>query len=92
MENTPVRGTFNRLFEGERQNVIKCINQDYESNRDEKFNTIQLIVRGNQTIEESVHEYISEEKLDGKNQYQTEKYGKQDALKFIRFKNLPPVL
>lgn len=92
MQNTPVQGTFNRLFEGEAQNVIKCINVEYESTRDDKFNTIQLRVRGNNTIEDSVRQYIIEEKLDGQNQYQTDDFGKQDALKFIRFKKLPPVL
>jgi ubiquitin carboxyl-terminal hydrolase 7 len=67
MQNTPVQGTFNRLFEGHMQNVIKCINVDYESCRDDTFNTIQLRVRGNATIEESVKQYIQEERLDGQN-------------------------
>lgn len=30
--------------------------------------------------------------LSGPNQYETESYGKQDAKKFVRFKQLPPVL
>ena len=40
MENTEVQGTYAKLFEGKLQNVIKCINIDYESKRDEKFLTL----------------------------------------------------
>ena len=58
------------------------------------FNTLQLSVKGNQTIEESIKQYVEAENLDGDNQYDTEtpQYGKQDARKFIRFKEFPPVL
>ena len=35
---------------------------------------------------------MSEEKLDGENQFETPKHGKQDAVKFIRFKKMPPIL
>ena len=54
MEDTDVHGTYSKLFEGKLQNVIKCEKVDYESVRDEKFNTLQLSVKGNRTIEESV--------------------------------------
>tara|TARA_B110000285_G_C15006309_1_gene554044 strand:- start:75 stop:383 length:309 start_codon:yes stop_codon:yes gene_type:complete len=58
------------------------------------FNTLQLSVKGNQTIEESIKQYVEAENLDGDNQYDTEtpQHGKQDARKFIRFKEFPPVL
>lgn len=51
MEQTSVRGTYNRLFEGLIENVISCVNVNYESTRQEKFATIQLNVKGNETIE-----------------------------------------
>lgn len=35
---------------------------------------------------------MAEEKLDGTDQYETTKHGKQDAVKFIRFKKMPPIL
>ena len=56
------------------------------------FNTLQLSVKGNHTIEDSIRQYVASENLDGDNKYETDKYGKQDAKKFIRFKELPPVL
>lgn len=84
--------TYAKLFEGVIQNVIKCIHVNYESCRDEPFNTLQLTLQGNCTIEDSIRDYISEELLEGDNKYQTENYGTQEAKKFIRFKKLPPIL
>ena len=92
MQDTDVNGTYSKLFEGKLQNVIKCEKVDYESVRDEKFNTLQLSVKGNKTIEDSVKQYIASEVLDGDNMYETENDGKQPAKKFIRFKKIPPVL
>ncbi len=92
MQDTDINGTYSRLFEGELQNVIKCEKVNYESVRDEKFYTLQLNVKGNQTIEQSVQQYIAPEILDGDNMYETQNDGKQPARKFIRFKKIPPVL
>lgn len=92
MKGTEVAGTYNRLFQGESQTVIKCVKVDFESTRTETFATISLNVKGNSTIEQSVREYVAAEDLTGDNQYDTEEHGKQDAKKFIRFKKLPPVL
>ena len=60
--------------------------QNFKGFDEEKFNSLQLDVQGNQTIEECIRKYISEERLDGENQYETEQFGKQDARKFIRIK------
>jgi hypothetical protein len=40
MENTEVQGTYKNLFEGKLENVIKCINVEFESTREEVFNTL----------------------------------------------------
>ena len=79
-----VKETCANLFYGIQENVIKCINVKYESRREEKFHSIQLVVTNNLNIENSLREYLAAEKMDGDNQYETEKYGKQDARKFIR--------
>ena len=92
MENTEVEGTYKSLFEGKYQSVIKCLNVDYESTKDDFFTTINLSVKGNNTIEDSIRQYIASENLDGDNKYDTQIYGKQDARKFVRFIELPPVL
>lgn len=58
MRNTPVSGTYNKLFEGELENVIECININYESTRKETFNCLTLTLGGNDqqkiTIEDSL--------------------------------------
>ena len=81
------------MFEGTLENVIKCINVDFESSNGDIFNTLQLTVKDHKTIEESILHYIAQEKLEGPDQFETETgHGKQDARKFIRFTKLPPVL
>lgn len=94
MQNTEQQGTYKNLFEGKSQSVVQCKKIQFESTRDDVFNTLQLSVKGNQTIEESIKQYVEAENLDGDNQYDTEtpQHGKQDARKFIRFKEFPPVL
>ena len=92
MQDTEVQGTYKNLFEGKFENVIRCIDVEYESIREEVFNTLQLSVKEDSTIEDSIRTYVSAENLDGDNKYETDEHGKQDAKKFIRFKELPPVL
>ena len=72
--------------------MFKCCHINLESTRDILFNTLQLSVKGNESIEDSIKQYIAPEHLDGENQYETETNGKQDARKFIRFKELPAVM
>lgn len=93
MQGTPVSGTYAALFEGVFENVIKCVNIEFESSRREKFNCLQLSI-GNDcnTIEDSLRKYVQAEELTEDNQYDAGEHGKQDAKKFIRFKKLPPVL
>ena len=40
MKGTSVSGTYNQLFEGVFENVIKCLNVDFESTRKETFNCL----------------------------------------------------
>ena len=78
MEGTPVSGTYSQLFEGDLENVIKCLNVNYESSRSETFNCLQLSIGGDDcsTIEDSLKKYVSSEILDGDNQYESELFGK----------------
>ncbi|CAE7717255.1 UBP12 [Symbiodinium sp. CCMP2592] len=97
MKGTPMDGSIKRLFEGEMENYIECLDVDYTSKRRETFYDIQLNIKsekGNdlQTIEESMKEFTADEMLDGDNLYEAEGYGKQRAKKGIRFVQFPPVL
>ena len=40
MQNTEVQGTYKSLFEGKLENVVKCINVEFESTKEEVFNTL----------------------------------------------------
>eukprot|EP00347_Sterkiella_histriomuscorum_P012213 403369461 len=92
MNNTTVSGTYANLFEGISENVIQCLNVDYESSKQDKFNCLQLSMNDSDSIEDSIQNYVKAEELKGDNQYAAEGHGKQDARKYIRFKKLPPVL
>jgi len=97
MKGTPMDGSIKRLFEGEMENYIECIDVDYKSRRNETFYDIQLNIKGergqlNINIEESLRDFTAEETLEGDNAYEAEGHGKQRAKKGIRFLTFPPVL
>mmetsp|Transcript_2670 Transcript_2670/g.8917 ORF Transcript_2670/g.8917 Transcript_2670/m.8917 type:complete len:1166 (-) Transcript_2670:95-3592(-) len=92
MKDTSVAGTMAHLFRGTFTNYVKCINVQDVSLRDEVFYDLQIPVKGCKDMYASFDEYVKEETLDGDNQYQSERFGKQDAKKGVAFKALPPVL
>ena len=92
MKGTSVEGSFNKMLTGKYNNYIQCIDFDYRSEIEEKFNEIQLTVKGYKNIYQSFDSYTAEEILDNENKYETEKYGKQKAKKGIKFVSFPPVL
>ena len=40
MRGTPVSGTYSNLFEGELENVVQCLEVEFESSRKESFNCL----------------------------------------------------
>lgn len=97
MKGTAMDGSIKRLFEGEMENYIECIDVDYKSRRNETFYDIQLNIKGERgqelvNIQESLREFTAEETLEGDNAYEAEGHGKQRAKKGIRFLTFPPVL
>nr|CAD7262039.1 unnamed protein product [Timema shepardi] len=75
-----------------RVSFIKCKTIDYTSTRVETFYDIQLNVKGKKNIDESFHDYITTEMLDGDNKYDAGEHGLQDAEKGVIFASFPPVL
>jgi len=97
MKGTAMDGSIKRLFEGEMENYIECLDVNYTSKRLETFYDIQLNIKSERghdlrTIEESLREFTADEMLEGDNAYEAEGYGKQRAKKGIRFLTFPPVL
>lgn len=92
MKGTESENTFKYLFEGKQLSYIKCLDVDYESNRSECFNDIQLTVKGCKGLYESFDNYIQKEILDGEDKYQADGYGLQKAEIGKKFINLPNVM
>jgi len=92
MKGTELEGRIAKLFKGKYRNYIRCLNVDYESNNDQEFYDLQMLVKDCPNLEKSFEKYIEKELLNGKNQYQTDKFGKQDAEMGIEFLEFPPVL
>jgi len=73
--------------------IISCLNVDLKSEVDEIANEIQVPVLGFTNLVDSLRSITSSEKLVGENQWDAGKeHGKMDAERFMRFKNLPPVI
>lgn len=94
---TKLKGSTNEgaiagIFRGKFRNFIRCMNVEYESYREEEFYDLQMLVRGMGDLQHSFEQYIETEKLIGDNQYQTDKFGKQDAEMGVEFIEFPKVL
>ena len=92
MKGTDAENALAKMFVGKMKTYISCINVDYESSRIEDFWDIQLNVRGNKNLDESLKDYIQVETLDGENKYSAEGHGLQDAKKGVIFESFPQVL
>ena len=92
MKGTDEEKFYTRLFTGERENVIKCTNIDYESATKESFTVLQLHLQESKTIQSALRSLFAAEELTGENAYEQGEFGKQEAKKFMRIKKLPPVL
>ncbi|KAF9649101.1 cysteine proteinase [Thelephora ganbajun] len=92
MKGTDAEGAIAKLFFGKMKTSTECVNVFYEAIKIQRFNNIQLNVKGIKTLYESFQDYVAVETLDGENKYQTDEFGLQDARKRITFQSLPPVL
>ena len=91
-KGTKANEIFKYLFEGTTENIIKCIEYNFQNKKREKFNDIQLNVKGCKNIYESLNEFTKEEILDNEDKYEVEGHGKEKAIKKMNFIHLPPVL
>lgn len=91
-QDTVVEKAIPRLFEGKSLSYIECVNVDCKSARAERFEDLQLDVKGCRDVYASFDKYVEVENLDGSNQYQAEGHGLQDARKGVWFQEFPPVL
>ncbi|KAH9608215.1 hypothetical protein KSS87_000009 [Heliosperma pusillum] len=84
------------LFRGSMSHVTrcsKCKQTSEASSNVEDFYELELNVKGLKSLDESLSNYLCEEKLEGDNQYHCESCGTRvDATRSIKLRTLPPVL
>ncbi|CAD8178589.1 unnamed protein product [Paramecium octaurelia] len=80
-----IENEINNLFQGILENHIT--NQLFDNINQEQFMDIQLNIT--KSLRESLDLFIENESLDA---YTHEEFGKQEAVKFHKFKKLPPIL
>eukprot|EP00667_Euglena_gracilis_P000410 EG_transcript_409 len=92
MKGTPQEDCIQRLFMGQSQLYVKCINVQYESSRTEDFYDLSVCIKGYRNVEESLAGSLKPERLDGSNKYDAEEYGPQDADAGTLYLSFPPIL
>lgn len=56
------------------------------------FLDIQIPLKGSRNLHEALDKFTAGEKMTGDNQFDTEKFGHQDAVKTVKFQDTPSVL
>ena len=92
MKGTKAEGTIENLFQGKIRNFIKCVDIDFESNREETYFDLSLNVKGCADVMQSLEKYVEVEMLDGSNKYHAEGHGLQAAKKGCMFLSFPSTL
>lgn len=92
LKGTELENSIANLFRGKFRSYIRCKKVNYESSHDEEYYDLQMVVKGCKDLQASFATYTEKEILDGDNQYQTDKYGKQDAEMGIEFLEYPKIL
>eukprot|EP01116_Phalansterium_solitarium_P018807 TRINITY_DN5104_c0_g1_i3.p1 TRINITY_DN5104_c0_g1~~TRINITY_DN5104_c0_g1_i3.p1 ORF type:complete len:1258 (-),score=480.84 TRINITY_DN5104_c0_g1_i3:52-3825(-) len=85
--------TVGQLYKGVMLNMVKCMNCNRVSKREEDFYDVSLVIKGKKSIVDSLKEFCEVETMKDENAYHCERCAsKQTAEKGIRFKSLPAVL
>ncbi|OHS96225.1 hypothetical protein TRFO_37637 [Tritrichomonas foetus] len=82
------------LFGVETMRIIQCTKIDIKSEIIEDSNDIDLPVKGVHNLKRALDKISTKEKMTGNSKWDTgdEKYGKQDAVLYKKYKILPPFL
>ena len=92
MENDLKDKNINSILEGKITTIIQCTEINYSSRKEDSFSDIQLAIDNCDNIYDCINKFTGKEELKGDNQYQTEKFGKQNAIKQTFFSKFPKVL
>ena len=93
LRGTAIQDLINDLYRGTTVNRIVCKSCGYKSEREESYLDLSLIVGDLRDVEESLANSVTDELLEGDNQYECSGCKqKVDALKGLRVRTVPPVL
>ena len=80
------------IFGGKLKTIIKCTDINYSSEKEDSFSDIQLPTENCKDIYDCLNKFTEKAYLNGENQYETDKFGKQNAIKETFFSIFPKVL
>lgn len=84
-----IQGQFSGLYEYR----TECLTCHAVTECPAMFYELDLNIQGNKDLKKCIQEFLKEEMLTGENQYYCDKcQGKQDAVRCIKLKKLPPTL
>jgi ubiquitin carboxyl-terminal hydrolase 7 len=92
LRGTALEVPFARLFRGQTRSYVHCHDVGCTSARVDRFHDISLVVKGCENLQDSLRCFLTPENLDGANQYEADRYGKQNATIGIEFIEFPAVL
>ncbi|XP_061187615.1 ubiquitin carboxyl-terminal hydrolase 48-like [Saccostrea echinata] len=92
-QDPTVRNIIQDQLCGEYAYVTTCSGCHNSSQTHSKFYELDLHIQGHKTLEDSITDFLHEEKLEGDNQYMCSTCcRKQNAKRAIQLKRLPPIL
>lgn len=92
-DDPSVRNIIQEQLCGDYAYVTTCSGCQNSSQTHSKFYELDLHIQGHKTLEDSITDFLHEEKLEGDNQYMCSTCcSKQNAKRAIQLKRLPPIL
>jgi ubiquitin C-terminal hydrolase len=92
MKGTPLEESIPSLFRGRLRRYVRCRHINYSTEVPEDFMDLSITVKGSSTMQESLHRFLAQEAMVGREQYNAGDFGKQDADTGIEILDFPSVL
>ncbi|CAB3992846.1 Ubiquitin carboxyl-terminal hydrolase 48, partial [Paramuricea clavata] len=91
--NPVIKNIVQQQFGGSYVYITRCSKCGKQSQRSSTFYELDLNIQGNTNLSQCIKEFLKEEDLHGDNQYHCSFcMSKQDATRYIKLQELPPVL
>ena len=88
-----VRSMMKNEFVGKYSNIVQCMSCHVRSERPDEFFDLSLQIKHKQSVNEAIDNMLLIERLNGDNKYMCNTcHSKQDAIRYTKLTQLPPVL